>query len=62
MKFVPGGTSGNRTYSAFWSCPDKKKVDGKWNEHSSVNDEEYRKSLAKAAQHPVDPPEPGSNG
>lgn len=47
MKFVDGT---GKTYDSFWSCPDKRKVDGKWNEHSSVNDKQYRASLAKAKE------------
>jgi hypothetical protein len=43
MKFVDGT---GKQYESFWSCPDKKKVDGKWNEHSSINDKKYRESIA----------------
>lgn len=46
MKFIDGT---GKNYKSFWACPDKKKVDGKWNEHSSINDEEYRKKLAASA-------------
>ncbi len=47
MKFVAGGMSGGKKYDPFWACPDKKRVDGKWNEHSSINDAQYRQELAK---------------
>jgi len=43
MKFKPAGA----TWSAFWSCPDKKKgPDGKYNEHESIGAVEWEKKLA----------------
>jgi len=54
MKFISGE---GKTYASFWSCPDKKKVDGQWNDHSSVNDKQYREGLAKSA-----PRDPGQEG
>lgn len=54
MKFVSGE---GKTYESFWACPDKKKIDGKWNEHSSINDKKYREGLAKSQQR-----DPGMEG
>lgn len=44
MKYVPAGAN----YSAFYSCPDKKKgPDGKYNEHQSISCIDWEKKLAE---------------
>lgn len=50
MRFVPGGVSktSGKSYDAFWSCPEFKKVNGQGNGHSSIDDAAYRKQLADA--------------
>lgn len=47
MKFVSGE---GKSYESFWSCPDKKKdpATGKYNNHSSIQDKQYREGLAKS--------------
>jgi hypothetical protein len=53
MRFVPAGENkeSGKKWGAFWSCPDFKKIDGKGNGHSTMNDAAYRESLAKEANH-----------
>lgn len=44
MKYVPAGAN----YSAFWSCPDKKKgPDGRYNDHQSISTSDWEKKLAE---------------
>jgi len=57
MKYVPG----TDRYAAFYSCPEKKKgQDGKYNNHESIGESEWRKKMAE--QQRPSQREPGMEG